>query len=141
MAKHLGREIDILSRHIRRNVDTRVNTFGITGLQSRIIKYIQRYSNERDIFQRDIEEEFKIRRSSVTSVLQTMEKNQLIIRESVKQDARLKKLVLTPKAISICNEINLSLDDFENHLKKGISDEEINQFTETLHKLLANLDD
>ena len=51
-----------------------------------------------DIYQKDVEKEFQIRRSTATGTLQILEKNGFIRREPVKQDARLKKLVPTDKA-------------------------------------------
>ena len=50
---------------------------------------------EEQVFQRDIEREFSITRSTVTNILQLMERKGYIERRSVPQDARLKKLVLT----------------------------------------------
>ena len=64
-------------------------------MQGWIIGYL--YQNrDKEVFQRDIQEQFSIRRSTVTGILQLMEKNGLITRSSVERDARLKKLELTP---------------------------------------------
>ena len=51
------------------------------------------------MFQRDLQAHFSVRRSTVTGLLQLMEKKGLITRSSVAQDARLKKIQLTPRAI------------------------------------------
>ena len=65
-----------------------------------IIAYL--YHNcERDIFQRDIETRFSIRRSTVTGILQRMEKSDLITREPVTYDKRLKKIILSEKSIEM----------------------------------------
>ena len=48
-----------------------------------------------------IEKQFDIRRSTVTNILQGMEKQELIIRKSVNNDARLKMILLTDKAKNI----------------------------------------
>lgn len=70
----------------------------ITGMHGWIMGFL--YENrEKDIFQRDIQAKFSISRSTVTGILQTMEKNGWITREPVEWDARLKKLGLTPKAL------------------------------------------
>ena len=98
---HIGRKIIILSKRIHRRLDNGTSKYGITGVQSRILGFIYHNSEKRDIFQKDIEEELDIRRSSVTSVLQLMEKNGYIERVSVSKDARLKKIILTEKGIEI----------------------------------------
>lgn len=137
---HLGKKMSHVNRQIHRCINARVDQFGITGLQSHIINHIQK-NRDRDIYQKDIEEEFDIRRSSVTSVLQTMEKNGLIERVSVEQDARLKKIVLTPKAIKLASAIKKSIHEFENQLAEGITDDEIETFLTVLNKITNNMND
>lgn len=60
-----------------------------------ILNYLAHHS-DRDIYQRDIENDFCIRRSTVSKVIRLMETKGLLRRETVPGDARLKKLVLTP---------------------------------------------
>ena len=61
-----------------------------------------RYNNrDRDIFQKDVETEFSIGRSTVTNILKLMEKKGYIRREAVPQDGRLKRLVLLDKGMAL----------------------------------------
>ena len=50
-----------------------------------------------EIYQKDIEQEFKVSRATASNMLQLMERKGLIVRESVSCDARLKKISLTRK--------------------------------------------
>ena len=68
----------------------------VTPMHGWIMEYLYRHS-ETPVFQRDIEREFSITRSTVTNILQLMERKGYITRQSVAQDARLKQLVLTEK--------------------------------------------
>ena len=71
----------------------------MTMMHGWIIRYL--YENrEQDIFQKDIEQRFAVGRSTVTNLIQLMEKKGFVKRESVKQDARLKKVILTEKGIA-----------------------------------------
>ena len=70
-----------------------------TGMQGWIIGFLHR-NEDRDMFQRDVEAEFNIRRSTATGILQLMEKTASSA-GAVAYDARLKKLVLTPKALAV----------------------------------------
>lgn len=54
---------------------------------------------DRNIFQKDIEQEFSISRATVSNLVQLVEKKGYISREAISEDARLKKLVLTNKGI------------------------------------------
>ena len=68
----------------------------VTPMHGWIMEYLYRNSDT-PVFQRDIEREFSITRSTVTNILQLMERKGYIARRSVEQDARLKQLVLTEK--------------------------------------------
>ena len=69
-----------------------------TPMHGWIIGYLYRH-RDTPVFQRDIEREFSITRSTVTNILQLMERKGYIERRSVPQDARLKQLVLTEEGI------------------------------------------
>lgn len=142
-AKKIGFEVKILSNLIKRSINDhmiRTGVEGLTGLQAMIIGYIFHHSQTRNVYQRDLENEFNIRRSSVTGVLQLMERNGLITREHVEHDARLKKLELTPEAIKIHNSIKQAIIEVEKKLRKGLSEEELNSFLATLDKIKKNVE-
>jgi DNA-binding MarR family transcriptional regulator len=122
--RSIGKEIIVLANRITRKIDKEVAQYGVTGVQSRILGFIHRNSDKRDIFQKDIEEEFDIRRSSVTSVLQLMEKNGYIERVSVSEDARLKKLILTEKGLEIQKNVRDFILKFEKSLRDELSEDE-----------------
>lgn len=137
----IGKEIIILSNKIQRAIGKEMAQYNITSIQARIIGFIHKESSKRNIFQRDIEEEFDIRRSSVTSVLQLMDKNGYIVRESVCEDARLKKLVLTEKGLKIQEGVHNSILKFEETLKAGLSEDEIDTFINLIHRLSNTIAD
>ena len=132
---HLGKKISILSKRMHRAIDKEASKYGITGIQGRIIGFISHNSKNRDIFQKDIEEEFDIRRSSVTSVLQLMEKNGFIERVSVSEDARLKKLIITEKGAKIQKNIYDFILNFEKSFRDELSEAEMNMFISLLDRL------
>lgn len=137
----VGFEVKTLANMLRRRVDkleSRRGIDGVTSTQGRVIGFIIRKNGE-DVFQRDLEEEFSIRRSTATNILQLMERNGFIKRQSVDYDARLKKLILTEKAVALHKEIEKSLDETEKQVTKGISDEELALFLEIIARMKENL--
>ena len=125
-----------VGKNIRYFLDLAMSENGLTSIQTRILGYLRQAQNEnRDIFQRDIEEVFRIKRSSVTSVLQTLEKNGLIIRESIPEDARLKKLVLTDKAIQMQSSTYHILGEMEQEVHSLFTDKEFGQFLEYMSRI------
>ena len=140
--RKIGFEIHRSSRLVKRYLDK--DTAGIfvdnmTGTHGRAIGYFYHNSN-RDIFQKDFEQEFDIRPSTASNILFLMEKNGLITRESVPCDARLKKITLTKKAVDIHHLIESTLDKLEENLKEGISDEELSIFFRVIDKLNNNIE-
>ena len=69
-----------------------------------------------------------------------MEKKNLIIREKVENDARLKKLTLTSLAKEYAKNVLDDLNKFEEILQKDISEEELDTFNKVLLKLENNID-
>ncbi len=135
--------IKILSNHIKRNLDSAAAQGplkNLTGTQIQIIGYIQ-HAAKSDVFQKDIETKYSIRRSTATGILQLLEKNGLVTREPVDYDARLKKIVLTEKALTISRQAKRNVSELEEHLTKGISAEELAIFRSTICKMKANLED
>ncbi len=139
--RHLGFEIRTLNNYVKRLVQsTKPKEFAeSTGVHGWAMRYF--YENrDKDIFQRDFEARFSIRRSTATNMLKLMEKNGLITREGVPYDARLKKIVLTEKAIEIHKKATKNIEMIENTLKKGITEEELEAFYGVIDKIKANLE-
>ena len=91
------RYISKLSNKLRRKFDMLSSRKEFSGSQGRTLRFL--LSQTEDIYQKDIEEEYSIRPSTATQLLKQMEKNGLIIREPEAYDNRLKKIVVTDKAL------------------------------------------
>ncbi len=76
------------------------------------------------MFQRDIEREFSITRSTVTNILQLMERKGYIERRSVPQDARLKQLVLTEEGICFHEKTMLCFHQTDDYVAGLLTAEE-----------------
>lgn len=136
-SRHLGRMVKQLSRRIERQFPC-PPTNDVTLHHGRIIGFLW-HNRDKDVFQRDIEKEFGIRRSTATRLLQLMESNGLITREQVMSDARLKKIILTQKAVEMEQEIHKVIDSFEEQLAQAFTPEEEEEFRRLLGKLNARL--
>ena len=140
--RRIGFEISHCSRIIRRYMDANaVKSYvdEMTGTHGRAIGFFYR-NRDRDIFQKDFEKEFDIRRSTASNILSLMEKNGLITRQSVSHDARLKKICLTQKAVDLHQKVQLAFDKMEEDISQGISEEEIDALFQTLGKIKNNIE-
>ena len=120
-------------------------TFNMTtdysGAQIRILYFLLATYEIREIYQKDIEHEFNIRSSTISSILKRMEKQKLIIRERVSCDDRLKKIVPAPFAIAKKTQIVQAVKGMESHIKEGISKKELALFVSVSQRMLANMED
>ena len=139
---HIGLTVRCLHHKIGREIaKISGKQFGdsTTPVHGWIVRYL--YDNrDKDIFQKDLEMRFSVRRSTMTSILQLMEKNGLIVKEEVPTDKRLKKLILTPLAIEKQEGMARCIDELDKKIRTDISEEELASFFAVAEKISANLD-
>lgn len=132
-----------LAHTIRHRLEgLRGNDSGSTRYHGRIICYLNNRRGE-NVYQRDIEEVFGIRRSTATRLLQLMESNGLIVREPVSSDARLKKITITEKGVAFDAKVRGEIDRFEAALAQSFTEEELEEFfrlTEKLRNTLSEME-
>ena len=139
--ERLGLEIKRLNNLISRNISN-LETISLLNEISNSNGFILRYIEEQEdevITQKDIEKAFGITRSTASTVLSLMEKKELIVREVLKEDNRVKKVLITDKGKKINSDIKKEIDQFELNLIKGFNDDELKQFLFYIDKLKENL--
>ncbi len=138
----LGYEIRTLSNLIGRVIDYKtddiIDDCTMSGTCGWIIGYLCRNPGA-DVYQRDIEEKFAVRRSTVSRVVSLMESKGLLERSSVSHDARLKKLTLTPKAEAIYETAKTEIDKIDREMTEGLTREEIDMYIKLTRKIKENL--
>ena len=110
----------------------------VTPMHGWIMEYLYRHS-ETPVFQRDIEREFSITRSTVTNILQLMERKGYIARQSVAQDARLKQLVLTEKGRQFHEDTMRAFHQTDEYVAGLLTEEENTELLRLLNKLYLGL--
>lgn len=141
MDKEIGLELRRLNNLTKRYLDNHTNKKiidSITGTNGWIIGYLADRDGQ-DVFQRDLERQFGITRSTASKVINLMVQKGLVQRESVPQDARLKKLVLTPKAREVSAMMVEDRNAIESKLTQGFSAEEIDVLYSYLLRMKQNM--
>lgn len=111
-----------------------------SATQMIIMNYILNHQNE-DIYQKDLEEALHLRRATVSGVLQTMEKHELIERVLCDNDVRCKKIILKEKAKKMFDVKKKEFFKLEEVIKKGLSDEEIEIFCHIIESMQNNINE
>lgn len=73
-----GKKINQISNRFRRRSRAIQETIGISGAQGNILNYIFVESQNRSVYQKDIEQEFGLRPSTATEALKSLKKNELM---------------------------------------------------------------
>ena len=110
----------------------------VTLMHGWIMGYLY-HNQDKAIYQKTIESDFGIKRSTVTTILQLMEKKGYIRRAAVEVDARLKRIYLTDQGREIAVKTKAMIDDMENSVIEGIEDGQLEIFYEVAQKLVANM--
>ena len=140
--RHIGAAFKSIAHRIDRimnNIPAIRDNGKLTSIQVWILNFLFR-TEGKDMFQRDVEREFHIRRSTATEILTAMERNDLIRRERTDYDARLKKIVLTGYAAEIRKQLQTQMRRLEAALTDGFTDDEIRQFFAFVDRFKANLE-
>ena len=136
--KSLVEKYAAMNRRLKRYFDSFFAASPITSIQGLVLDYLFR-NRETDVFQKDLEEYLEIKGSSVTSILDNLEKNGYVRREAVDYDGRLKKLAITEKAYAIEENIVERVNGYMYSLFRGIPEEEREVFYSVLCKMIDNM--
>ena len=123
--KSAGRMVNILSNQLKRRFLVPDDGNELTMLQRHMLHFIIVGSMHQDIFQKDVEAEFQIRKSTA--------------RESVERDGRLKRVAPTEKALAMRERVMQSLRCAETQMLQGIAREDLDICMQVLAQMSRNL--
>lgn len=115
-----------------------IESEGFSYINGWIMYYLYNHQEE-DIFQRDIEQEFSITRSSASKIIRLMEKKAFLFAESVPEDARLKKLTYKQQEKPYRLVMKQSMSSLEERMLRGFSQDELRQLAAFIKRMQENL--
>ncbi len=138
IVKTLSNQFQRYTATIKKRISAKIKTKKVTESQGRIIHFLYSRKHE-EVYQKDIEKEFNIRRSTATVILQLMEKNGLITREVSTVDGRLKRILLTKKAKDTYPIAYAEIVSAEQQAEKGISKKDMEIFIRVAKQISKNI--
>lgn len=138
--KDIGKELITLNHAIKKRAERELqgDLMKISMANGYIMSFLAE-NRERDIFQKDFEDVLGITRSTASKILSLMEEKGLIERTTVRGDARLKKIVLTPVGDQMLRNMSEAKKNMEKQLRKGFSQEEITRLCDYLNRMRDNM--
>ncbi|MEE0965688.1 MAG: MarR family transcriptional regulator [Bacilli bacterium] len=135
--REIGKTLMIAQNHVVRLFEKMKNDTILPRSQGRILRFI--YNNkERDIYQKDIENEFNLRRSSATEILQKLESIHMIKRMSDGNDKRIKKIQITKEGEKIAQDMIYNIQKVEKILHQDILQEDLEIFFKVIDRMIEN---
>src|SRR5690348_13823425 len=132
----LGFLVADISRLLRRSMDRRLQSLGLTQAQWRAIVYLSRSEG---MTQAALAESLEIQPITVTRLVDRMESAGWVERRSHPLDRRAVQLYLTPQSQPILDEMHARAADTLNEATRGVSPREQRQLLATLEHLKHNL--
>lgn len=139
----VGRLLGMIHNGVHRrmvNSPTHREVEGMTGKNGWIIGFLSK-NEGRPVYQKDLEKEFNVTRSTASKVITLMEKKGFVARRGVENDARLKEIVLTEKGRMLACKMQRDFEEMEAKLTAGFSREEREQLLDFLHRIYCNLNE
>lgn len=140
--KNIGHKVRLAHIAIDRYFNTCWESQGIepTRMQCATMRYLREHQGQ-DVFQKDLEEAFSFTAATATNILKVMEKDGLLTRVPMPQDARLKKLELTEKGWELDSKAYANVMRLEEGMRKDFSEEELSRFRAYLDRMTQNIGD
>jgi len=139
MSKRIGVELREVQQLIKQRMEIeRANdSVNLTHGQVRLLMFV--YKSKKPIYQKDIEQYLRIRRSTATQMLNVLERDGYIIRVIATHDARLKEIQVTDATLLLIDAMEAHIKKTEWMLRQNINEDDLSVFFKVLDQLKANL--
>ena len=115
--------------------DEYLKKFNVSGKQAAVLGVIE-FLGDGAINQKRLGETLGVKESSVSSIVKTMIKNELIKKAQSSEDARNYIITITEKGKKICDQFKNSIAEFEKTFYSNLSEDERKSFKKLLIKLI-----
>lgn len=129
-----------IGQRTKAQLDDLLSPYGITPQQARIIGFVCSEQREGKIIcQKDIEEAFQLKGSSITSLLQGLDHKRFIARHADHSDERRKIVTVLPKGQELMSTFETSFQEIDEKMVRGLSVEQQQILLQTLKLMADNL--
>lgn len=110
----------------------------LSPTQLQILEYLHKHEND-DVYQKELESVLNLRRATISGVLQTMEKNNIISRVVNEEDTRCKKILLNDECKKMFERNKKRLHDLEDIITQDISKEDLKTCISVITRMKENI--
>ncbi len=135
--KTLLNELRLINIALKRSMSAICDN-GVPTVSSMVLHFV--FMNGGNALQKDVENEFGMRRSTASQLLGKLENGGYITRAVIDSDGRSKRIYLSEKAVAEQNQVAQKLRSLETYLESALSAEEKNTFFKLSGKIRRKLE-
>lgn len=139
MSRKIGKEMREVQQllHRKYELNKEQQSEKLTQVQVHVLMYIHRHDGQ--VFQKDIEQHLKVRRSTASQILNVLERESYVERMRLESDARMKEIVVTDKTLALIDSMEKHMKETESMLRVNISDNDMETFFKVIDQIKENL--
>lgn len=135
---YFGTQLAQASRAWRAELDRRLSHLGLSQARWLVLLHLARNPNSPT--QRELAQSVGVEGPTLARLLDGLESQGLVRRQSVAEDRRAKRIVLTPKADILIADIESIAASVRSDVLTGISEDEVALCQKILSRILTNLE-
>ena len=139
MSRKIGKEMREVQQllHRKYELNKEQQSEKLTQVQVHVLMYIHRHDGQ--VFQKDIEQHLKVRRSTASQILNVLERESYVERMRLESDARMKEIVVTDKTLALIDSMERHMKETESMLRVNISKDDMETFFKVIDQIKENL--
>lgn len=139
MSRKIGKEMREVQQLLHRKYELKKEQQSekLTQVQVHVLMYIHRHDGQ--VFQKDIEQHLKVRRSTASQILNVLERESYVERMRLESDARMKEIVVTDKTLALIDSMERHMKETESMLRVNISKDDMETFFKVIDQIKENL--
>ena len=138
MAK-ISKAIRDLHFNVRKNINSGLDPKKyLNYTQFQIVKYLLDHEGE-EVCQKDLEIETKLKKASITGAIDSLEDKNIVKRIQSNVDKRKNYIVVTQKVEDFKKNFEKRIEDVDNNIVRGISEQDLDVFLKVIDKMNENM--
>jgi len=131
-------DIKILNTAIERALNRNMDPLDLTYAQASVIGYLAR-NQKKDICQKDVERALGLTHPTISSILNRLERKDLVTTAPFDKDHRYKKILLTKKSLALHRQIEESIEHLTQQIFNQVPQNDQKLFSLVISAMIKNL--
>ena len=136
---HMGHLLFWGSQLCKQRMDQKLQAYDVTQTQAHVILYLIEAGRNGEVYQKDLEKQFRIKASTVNGIVERLEEKNFLTRTPDRRDGRCRRLSVTEKGLQLEREIHRCIDETEKLMVKDFTAEEQQMLQTLLQRVIENL--